>query len=369
MKTIKIKWCNEKGVVAPLVAIMLSVLLGAVALAIDVGYMMNTRTELQRIADAAALAGARTLGRLYECNADLASCTQPMPYEDQLTYEPDAAIIKQASMDVGLQNQAGGSKTGITIIENEIVIGNWDGAAHTLTANSISPDAVRVTVRRDGSANGPITTFFARIFGINTVDVSATATAALTGESSVGPGKVIPVGISYAWYLNKGANNFCDQPIKFYPSNDPESCAGWTTFFNKNASASYLRKDILEEWLNNPSTPPTPEVKAGEEIAFTGGTLGNQTFTAFYNLWDYMRKNDGDGNDAVWTAMVPVYDSTSCENPNQDMKVIGFSTVEITNVVPPNVEITATVKCDNVVSGRGGGAPTGTKGSIPGLVQ
>lgn len=101
MKTTKIKFRNERGVVAPLVAIMLSVLLGAVALAIDVGYMMNTRTELQRIADGAALAGARTLGRLYECNADLASCTQPMPYEDQLNYEPDSAVIKQASIDVG----------------------------------------------------------------------------------------------------------------------------------------------------------------------------------------------------------------------------------------------------------------------------
>lgn len=49
---------NEKGQVLVFVALALVVLLGFAALGIDVGYMYSTRHELQRSADAGALAGA-----------------------------------------------------------------------------------------------------------------------------------------------------------------------------------------------------------------------------------------------------------------------------------------------------------------------
>ena len=62
---------DNKGVTAVVVAIFLVGFIGFAALAIDVGYLMTARNELQNIADGAALAGARTLGRIYECNGDL----------------------------------------------------------------------------------------------------------------------------------------------------------------------------------------------------------------------------------------------------------------------------------------------------------
>lgn len=49
---------NEKGQVLVLVALAIFVLLGLAALGIDVGYMYSVRHELQRSADAGALAGA-----------------------------------------------------------------------------------------------------------------------------------------------------------------------------------------------------------------------------------------------------------------------------------------------------------------------
>ena len=54
---------QRKGVVIVMVAVLLVVMLGCVALAVDIGYLYVARTELQRTADAAALAGARALGR------------------------------------------------------------------------------------------------------------------------------------------------------------------------------------------------------------------------------------------------------------------------------------------------------------------
>ena len=56
---------NERGAVAIYVALTMVVFLGIAALAIDVGYTRVARTELQRAADAAALAGARQMGQNY----------------------------------------------------------------------------------------------------------------------------------------------------------------------------------------------------------------------------------------------------------------------------------------------------------------
>ncbi|MCK5439001.1 MAG: hypothetical protein KAI97_03620, partial [Gemmatimonadetes bacterium] len=52
---------NERGGSAILVAITMTALLSAVALAVDVGMLLNSRSEAQRAADSAALAGAGSL--------------------------------------------------------------------------------------------------------------------------------------------------------------------------------------------------------------------------------------------------------------------------------------------------------------------
>lgn len=56
-KSLKIFMKNEDGAVVVLVALMMTVLMGFAALAIDVGYMYNQRRSLQNAADAGALAG------------------------------------------------------------------------------------------------------------------------------------------------------------------------------------------------------------------------------------------------------------------------------------------------------------------------
>ena len=61
--------------------------------------------------------------------------------------------------------------------------GQWDpNATPRFTPTLNQPDAVSVTVRREGGTNGPISTIFARVLGVNTFDVQADATAALTAS-------------------------------------------------------------------------------------------------------------------------------------------------------------------------------------------
>ena len=91
---ISAKFRNEKGVALVYVAILLVVFLGIAALAVDVGYLMVGKTELQRTADAAALAATRQLGVIYI----------GMPYNLQNSYNAagDETQIKTAAVECGI---------------------------------------------------------------------------------------------------------------------------------------------------------------------------------------------------------------------------------------------------------------------------
>ena len=351
---------GQRGVTAIVVAIVLPVLIAVVALAVDVGYLAVTKNELQNIADASALAGARQLGSIY----------QTMSYEDQQIYVCDPAPIKDMAKEIASKNRAGG-KDNIIIDDGDIIIGDWDGA--TLTPTLAQPDAVEVTARRDGGANGPIVTFFARIFGIDTADVVADATAALTGKLTAGPGGLpIPFGISeHRFDIQCGEIGFIED-ITLYPTSDPDSCGGWHTYTESPANADKLT-EILEGLKDE--TYISPETTSGEtEFSFTGGTLAS-VFDEMKALFDTMKvKNDGmldsDEDSGTWTTTVAVYESDDCSNPNRSLMVKGFSEVTITEVLEsPEHTINGKIRCDYVEAGRGSGGEYGTKGEIPGLVE
>jgi hypothetical protein len=349
---------DRRGVTAIVVGIIIIILFGFVALAVDIGYVMVTRNELQNIADAAALGATRKLGTIYE----------PMSYAEHQNYVCDPSTIIAVGKEVALKNQAAGQN--ITINDEDIKIGRWDSTNKTLTTTLEQPDAVSVIARRDRSANGPIITFFARILGIDNVDVSAKATAALTGISRIGSGGLpIPVGISKEWFEKP---EFCNQPIKFYPTGTLEGCAGWHTYDSKTHSASQLRS-ILEGLKNG--TYQSPETIAGvSEFNFTGGDVAS-AFDEMKALFDAMKiLNDGnvdsDNDPTTWTTNVVVYDRDDCSNPQNEIKIVGFATVKIIEVMGPSPKIiNAEVKCEDVEQGRGSGEKYGTKGSIPGLVE
>ncbi|MGL4464232.1 MAG: TadE/TadG family type IV pilus assembly protein, partial [Planctomycetia bacterium] len=52
---------SRRGILAPLFAVLLIPMMGLLALSIDVGMMMNARTECQDVADMCALVGSRSI--------------------------------------------------------------------------------------------------------------------------------------------------------------------------------------------------------------------------------------------------------------------------------------------------------------------
>ena len=136
------------------------------ALAVDIGYILTTKNELQNIADAAALAAAGRLSEFYDIGET-----------------PIESSVELAANTVASMNSAGGEAGGITIVDSDIELGTWNGG---FTETSINPYATRITARRDD-----IPTFFAKLFSNNPVDIQAMAIAAFS----------TPIDLGGMWYI------------------------------------------------------------------------------------------------------------------------------------------------------------------------
>lgn len=393
---------NNRGATAVIVAICLTMLVGFAALAVDVGYLYATRNELQNAADAGALAGAGFLGARYA----------ELTYSEQQAYTFAKTEIVATVNEVTHKNKAAG--VGITINSADVTVGTWVWDPETRTGTIFptltAPDAVRVIARRDGGANGPISIFFARVFGIDTLDVSADATAALSGPYNAGDLET-PFSLSE---LNFPKN--CTDPLSFSPA---DSCVGWHNFkdpINAAAMADKLLGFIAEdsttadnypnaptgqEWLDanfdmaQPADQAVAEGSCGDYFEHQGGVIASLFNGAvFLNpemvtgspidgnpqkpaplpaLIQYFKFRDGDFDDTKWTTTVPVYkeDGETCANPHGPIKIVGFANIEVRMPnPPPDNTITATVTCEqHIIEGRGGGGLYGLKGSIPNLVE
>lgn len=137
---------DRAGSVLVIVALGMPVLIGMAGLAIDIGALFVVRSELQRAADAGALAGA--------------SAFQDFPKDRASGVATQRALeftLNQASRDIALRPEE---------INVEV---DWPN------------ELVRVTIARASNE-----TFFARIFGVNEVPIrSAAAARAASGGGTV----------------------------------------------------------------------------------------------------------------------------------------------------------------------------------------
>jgi Flp pilus assembly protein TadG len=345
---------NSRGVAAVMTALFMVVLLAMGAAAIDIGHALVARNELQNVSDAAALAGTRALGVIYE----------GMSVAEQQSYlltSGDQATVIAAVQATASANSAAGVP--ITIDPADVAIGTWDPYTRTHTPTVVQPKAVRVLSRRDGSANGAISTFLANVVGMASVDVRAVATADMSAVGQTAPGQLdVPFGIS-EFYFDSGFG--CGDVIQFYPSNGtPQSCAGWTSF-NQSPTTDIALRNIINGMANGTYTSPATQADASS-LNFTNGTLSNPTWNALINLFNI--KKDSDGG---WNVFVPVYQGNDC-SPSGPITIVGYAEARVTSVqAQPNAQIVATIQC-NIFEGNtvGGGPPYGpVLSTIPGLVE
>jgi Flp pilus assembly protein TadG len=130
-------------------------LFAATMLAVDVGMLMTARSQSQNSADAGALAGAVALG--FD-DFDDRSATGP---------------ATTSALNAAQTNTVMGAT--VSVIPDDVVYSDGpNGEAR-----------VQVTVRRTADRGNPVSTFIASLFGIDTMDVGATATAEVSPANAM----------------------------------------------------------------------------------------------------------------------------------------------------------------------------------------
>jgi len=175
---------DESGAVAVFVVLGMGLLLGGAAMAIDVGHMMNARTESQRVADLAALAGAA------------------------------AFIEATGNADQTARAWAGQYAAANTIDRIPVSLQSEDIAV------DIAKEQVRVTVRNTAARGNPIATVFARVLGITSVDIVTTAVAEASGATAVNC--VLPLMLPDRWTELGGNPLQYDPDIDHYEAWNPD---------------------------------------------------------------------------------------------------------------------------------------------------
>ena len=164
MSTLQSHESRKKGTVIAMVAVLTPVLVGSAALAIDVGLIVNAKADLQRAADAGAIAGAIALSHagLSENSFDVARAAA----KDYVERNP--VMGKTVTLDTQIDVEFGRATY------------NSQAAKYGFAPTTDTPEAVRVRVRMsESSPNGPLSLIMARVMGFNETGVEAVATATI----------------------------------------------------------------------------------------------------------------------------------------------------------------------------------------------
>ena len=187
---------EEKGGMLILVAVLMVVLLGMSALAVDAGSLYQTRREMVNAADATALAGAQ-----------------------EYYYDSNWANVKKYAEEFAYDNY------GCDPLQEEVIV------------EAVGSNGVKVTTVRN------VEYTFARFLGMTDSDVVASATAIF---ASLSKGNIIPIGLKASTFNNMTvgvSHNFVifDDEFGYGAGN-----WGWVSFNTKNPDNAHTTREYLE---------------------------------------------------------------------------------------------------------------------------
>ncbi len=305
---------RRSGAVAALAALLLIPMLALVALCVDYGYLLVVRTDLQRAADASALAAVRDLIPTPDGTQDL----------DQVR-----ATVRQYVRDNVSDDE-------FEVLDTDIEIGRFDPATvytNFTTFNNGIFDTVRVTIRRDAMANRPVSLFFARIIGITESEITASATAIMQKAAGLPPGSdILPIAIPQStwdfqmpgdrWSIY-GDGKILDDGGSQIPGNwgtvDIGPASNSTSALNNQISNGLSQSD-LDALYSDGRINSSTEIGGDESFwanADTGLSVGiKSTIVPSHGK----------------IKLVPIVDGTNNGNGNNlEYSVVGWGVVEITD--------------------------------------
>lgn len=159
---------NRKGNILALTMFLMVGLLGFVAFATDIGYLLVARAQLQGTADSAALSAA------WDLIDEDAVASSSNPYGIGSKARLRAAEYAALNPVIGQTPSLDANDVEVGYLANPS-----DSAEAINTTGMFPPNAIRVMVRRDEYQNGEIGMFFAKVFNYDKGTASAESTAAI----------------------------------------------------------------------------------------------------------------------------------------------------------------------------------------------
>jgi Flp pilus assembly protein TadG len=164
---------SRRGSVVVVAAISMLMMFGLLALAVDFGYLCAARTQLQRTADAGALAATASLldgeiatGQVNSATAVSSARTAAGQFAALNTVMNDQPALAQSDIFVGY------------------IANPSNPASQLVAAGAQGYNAVQVRVQRTDAQNGAVSLFFARVLGFDRQGLQAVATAAFLNNVS-----------------------------------------------------------------------------------------------------------------------------------------------------------------------------------------
>jgi hypothetical protein len=241
---------DDRGMTMAFVAMGFMAFLTATTLAIDVGMFMAARSQAQNAADSGALAGAIALGFN---NFDNRSSTGPAVSAAISAAQSNAMIGAAPSVlpaDVTFPNDLAGN-----------------------------PTRVQVAVHRSIARDNEIPTIFGRVFGVDSVDIHATATAEASPANSVTCVK--PFMIPDRWHEASGSFNPLTSKFEMYD--------------NRGVLLPPATRDTYTP-ANQPGYTGYTAADKGTQLILRAGT-GNNIEPTAYQSWSMPGNNGQIGSD------------------------------------------------------------------------
>lgn len=303
---------DRRGAIAVLAALLVAALVGMVAYSIDHGYLLKVRSDLQKAADASALAAVQDLIRQEDGTQNLEA-------------------VRQTVLDYVRDNL---SEENFQVAVADIEIGRYDPNSiysGLKLLNTGTFDAVRVTLRRDGVTNSQAPLFFARVFGQDEAAVVASGAAVLQKAQRMGPGAEIlpfatPIGLWNSLSPGEQWSAYGDGKLKDQSGSDVPGNWGTLDVGDTGNSSSDLNNQILDglrqpdlDALQSDGRIPNNQYLDSEVPAWMQGDTGLSS-----GLKQSVQIVHGQKK------LIPIYDQLA--NPNGshvDFHVIGWGVVTV----------------------------------------
>lgn len=357
----------RRGATMILAMVLLVALLGMTAFAVDVGYTVCTRSQLQNAADAAALAGAAQLpGPLVQYST---------PGQSGATQR---TILNNAIANARMQAQqmaalnGAGQATSLVLNNADVVCGSADAGGNfsPYQAGDPFPNSVQVTLRLDSQANGSLRLFFAGLLGQPTVSVLATAQASaisnvndFSDTKSVN-GKLLPVAMDVRlWqrFLRDGTSASAGGQVTNGPNGLPQlqvypdsSAFGGFGLVSIGPPASDVPS--YRAWINNgPSATDLSYLKTHQQLPVSPGSPS--TWSAGPGMKSTLQSDFA----AIvgQPRLIPLYDGSLASSGGYP--IVGFAGVVITEADGRGSNMNISVQPAAVIDPTGlGGVTAGT---------